>query len=46
MALVKTLLSDIITLDVSAVQTPPWGINDKVFEVDRNKTPLSLTVKT
>ena len=46
MALVKKLISEIITLDVSAVQTSPWGINDKVFEVDGNKTQLSLTVKT
>ena len=46
MALDKKLISEIITLNVSAVQTSPWGINDKVFEVDGNKTQLSLTVKT
>lgn len=45
-ALDKKLISEIITLDVLAVQTSPWGINDKVFEVDGNKTQLSLTVKT
>ena len=46
MVLVKKLISEIITLDVSAVQTSPWGINNKVFEVDGNKTQLSLMEKT
>jgi hypothetical protein len=37
MVLVKSLLEKKITLDVPAVQISPWGMNDKVLEVDRSK---------